>query len=45
MVNIQNEVIISWDEVKGADYYIVEIPEIGYSANVADLSIRLSFFI
>lgn len=42
MVNIQSEVIVSWNEVAGADYYIVEIPEIGYSANVADLSVRLA---
>ena len=42
VVNIQSEVIVTWDETSGADYYAVEIPEIGYLANVADLSVRLS---
>ena len=41
-VTIENEVIISWDEVSGADYYVIEILEAGYTANVADLSVRLS---
>ena len=40
-VEILNEVVISWSEVKDADYYAVEIAEIGYTANVADLSVRL----
>lgn len=42
MVMIETEVVISWDEVSGADYYTIEIPEIGYTANVADLTARLS---
>lgn len=41
-VNIQSEVIVTWNEVSGADYYTIEIPEIGYVANVADLGVRLS---
>jgi len=41
-VMIEKEVLISWNEVSGAEYYTVSIPEIGYSANVADLSVQLA---
>lgn len=41
-VMIETEVLISWTEVSDAEYYRVSIPEIGYSANVADLSVKLA---
>ncbi len=41
-VSIDSQVNIHWSEVSGADYYVICIPEIGYSANVADLSAVLS---
>ncbi|MBP3399022.1 MAG: hypothetical protein J6K75_04615 [Erysipelotrichaceae bacterium] len=41
-VLIEEEVHISWDEVSGANYYQIQIPELGYSANVADLSASLA---